>query len=305
MDRLVSIVIPVFNAEKTLNKTLESVFSQTYPQIEVVISDNHSQDGTDKIIDKYRQKTNLKVVRPPRHISMYANFNFAANNSSGKILKFLCADDLLVKNAINEMVTIFDSYPDVGLIQTQGWTINNIGEIVGMNNFVRTGSGHYIGRSLKNDMIPCPDCITPTHMVLNREVLNLPKDTSIFDDKYISADWDFYLSCLEKTNIYRTEQRLIKYRTGGYHTRKDTTYFLDDAFKIAKKHYMGKNHSKYDLNSYYVICDHYSRIYILYAVKNLARARVRITLNVLRTLRLNHYLYRALRSVVVSTRRKK
>ena len=56
---LISIIIPVYNGEKTLNKTLESIAAQTYKNIEVIIVNDGSTDNTEKVFERFVTKNNL------------------------------------------------------------------------------------------------------------------------------------------------------------------------------------------------------------------------------------------------------
>lgn len=56
VDGLVSVIIPVYNASKYLERTLQSIFSQTYKNLEIVIVDDRSKDNSAEIVAKYRSE---------------------------------------------------------------------------------------------------------------------------------------------------------------------------------------------------------------------------------------------------------
>lgn len=106
MNPLVSIIIPVFNQiESHLRDCIDSALCQTYRNIEIVVSDNHSTNGATDVILEY-QNEKLRSVRPLSFLNMTDNFAFAAScaNPSSKYLSFLSSDDLLAPNAIAELV---------------------------------------------------------------------------------------------------------------------------------------------------------------------------------------------------------
>ena len=99
-----SIIIPTFNSEKYLEKTLKSIDDQTYQNYEVIICDNHSTDNTTKIISKFiKDNKRIKlIVRKDLGVADALNFGF--ENSNGDILCWLNSDDYYFDNTILDSV---------------------------------------------------------------------------------------------------------------------------------------------------------------------------------------------------------
>ena len=90
---LVSICIPSYNYARYLPECLNSAIAQTYPNFEVVVVDNCSDDGTPELVAEYCRRYNRIVFhRNSENIGMTANFNRAMELARGKYIKFLCAD---------------------------------------------------------------------------------------------------------------------------------------------------------------------------------------------------------------------
>lgn len=98
----ITILTVCLNAEKTIEKTILSVISQTYKNIEYVIVDGESSDGTLAIIDKYRNKQFVIISEPDRGI--YDAINKGLNMASGDFLLILGADDSLAGNDVIEKI---------------------------------------------------------------------------------------------------------------------------------------------------------------------------------------------------------
>jgi hypothetical protein len=99
MQPLVSIGIPVFNAETTLPATLDSLFQQTYTNYEVIICDNASQDKTAKICQAaVRRRGNVSHLRSPVNRGAFWNFQKVLGQAKGKYFMWLAADDMISKN---------------------------------------------------------------------------------------------------------------------------------------------------------------------------------------------------------------
>ncbi len=88
----ISIVIPTYNSELTLGKTLKSVFNQTYKNFEVIIVDSYSKDGTKKLIKSFNSKK-IKVFNVPKSKKLsYARY-YGIKKAKGSFVAFLDSDD--------------------------------------------------------------------------------------------------------------------------------------------------------------------------------------------------------------------
>jgi glycosyltransferase involved in cell wall biosynthesis len=98
----VSIITPSFNSVKTIEKTILSILSQTYEDIECIIIDGGSTDGTVDIIKKYQDKIHYWVSEKDRGIS--DAFNKGLVVSSGDYINFQGADDYLLENNVIDLM---------------------------------------------------------------------------------------------------------------------------------------------------------------------------------------------------------
>ena len=96
MNNKISIITPVFNGEKYIETTINSVLNQTYKNIEYIIVDGGSTDNTKKIIEKYKNK--IKKVIYQNDNSMYEALQTGFNIASGEYFYWLNSDDFLIDN---------------------------------------------------------------------------------------------------------------------------------------------------------------------------------------------------------------
>jgi len=113
---LISVVIPVKNGENYLESAINSVIDQNYENFELIIGINPSTDDTQNIANGYRNHPKIKVVEFKDSVNMPENFNRSALFASGKYLKFLCHDDLLMPNNLIQLSSIMEKYESVGLV---------------------------------------------------------------------------------------------------------------------------------------------------------------------------------------------
>lgn len=114
---LVSVGIPVYNGAKYIAQALDSVLAQDYPNLEIVISDNASTDGTRAICKKYARKDpRIQYRRNPQNLGASANFKKAVRLATGDYFTWLAADDVLLQSDyLSTLVTYLDENPDVVL----------------------------------------------------------------------------------------------------------------------------------------------------------------------------------------------
>lgn len=114
---LVSIFMPTFNRKDLLEKSLESAINQTYTNLEILISDNHSTDGTEELCKEYLKKDNrIKYFRHSENIGMTDNHNFIIEKITGDYFVGLCDDDWLDLDYVEKCVKFAEEHEDYTLI---------------------------------------------------------------------------------------------------------------------------------------------------------------------------------------------
>lgn len=102
--KLVSVVIPVYNVKKYLAKCIDSVLSQTYSYLQIIIVDDGSTDGSSEICDSYLEDRRVEVYHIKNHGVSYAR-NLGIDNAKGRYITFIDPDDYVdihhIKNMMN------------------------------------------------------------------------------------------------------------------------------------------------------------------------------------------------------------
>lgn len=126
---VVSIVTPSFNQAHFLEETIQSVLSQNYPQIEYMIVDGGSTDGSVEIINHYQDRLAWWVSEPDRGQTDAINKGFA--RAHGEILAWINSDDTYQPGAIAEAVNFLETYPEVGMVYGDANLVDGSGMILG------------------------------------------------------------------------------------------------------------------------------------------------------------------------------
>ena len=96
---LVSLVVPVYNSEKYLERCLECIVGQNYPNIEVIVVDGGSTDGTAEILEKFEKKYDVIRCIYKENEGVSSSRNRGMEAARGKYLEFVDSDDFLLPNA--------------------------------------------------------------------------------------------------------------------------------------------------------------------------------------------------------------
>ncbi len=113
-SRLVSIGLPVFNGEQHLAVSLDSLVGQSYENLEIIISDNHSTDATEAICRDYAARDpRIRYVRSERNRGAAWNFNRVLELSTGGYFKWASSNDLHEPDFVKRCAEVLESRPDV------------------------------------------------------------------------------------------------------------------------------------------------------------------------------------------------
>lgn len=109
----ISVVVPAFNAERTIAEALESVLAQTPRDAEVLVIDDGSTDGTVAVAESYAPL--LRVIRCP-HAGIASTLNRGMNEARGAILASIDADDRWLPHKLERQLSALDADPAIGAV---------------------------------------------------------------------------------------------------------------------------------------------------------------------------------------------
>jgi glycosyltransferase involved in cell wall biosynthesis len=194
----VSIVTPSLNQAAYLEKTILSVLKQDYPNIEFIIVDGGSTDGSLDIIKKFQDRLAYWVSEPDAGQSQAINKGFA--RAAGEIFNWLNADDLLMPSAVKIAVHYLMQKPDVGVVYGDRITIDEKG------NFLRlTQVPAYCARAIQH------------HLRIPQETVFVRRrcwfEVKGLDEKInFCMDYDLFLKLSKVTQFYHIPFVLGAYR---------------------------------------------------------------------------------------------
>jgi glycosyltransferase involved in cell wall biosynthesis len=111
---LVSVVVPVFNGERYLRESLDSILRQTYRPMEVLVMDDASTDGTADILASYRDR--VKIYRQPRNRGQFGNVNDGIAKVQGDYIAVYHSDDIYHPEIVEREVAFLQKYPEAAAV---------------------------------------------------------------------------------------------------------------------------------------------------------------------------------------------
>jgi glycosyltransferase involved in cell wall biosynthesis len=124
----VSIVTISFNQAAFLERAIRSVVEQDYPDVEYIVVDPGSTDGSRNIIERYRQRISKIILEPDNGPANGLNKGFAA--ATGEVFGYINADDAYLPGAIGKAVSAFQARPDTDVIYGHSYIVDRSGRII-------------------------------------------------------------------------------------------------------------------------------------------------------------------------------
>ena len=201
----ISIITASYDSDKTLEKSVQSVFAQTYINVEYIIIDGNSKDSTINIIKKYETKITKWISEPDKGI--YDALNKGLQLATGDVIGFVHSDDLLANNQIiSKIANQFEKGNIDGLYgDLQYVDKNNIDTVIRYWK-----SCDFKSSLLKKGWMPAH----PT-LFLKKEVYIKHGDFNLIYK--IAADYDFMLRVFKDNtlNFVYLPEIIMKMRVGG------------------------------------------------------------------------------------------
>lgn len=108
-EELVSILIPVYNRVNLVGESIESAINQTYKNIEIIIVDNCSTDGTWQVLKNYATKdSRIRIFQNSENVGPVLNWKRCIEEAKGEYAKILFSDDLISENFVAETIGLLD-----------------------------------------------------------------------------------------------------------------------------------------------------------------------------------------------------
>jgi glycosyltransferase involved in cell wall biosynthesis len=199
MNNLVSIIIPCYNTEFTLEETLQSVINQNYDNWEAVMVNDGSKDNLEQVALEYTKKDKRFIYFKKENGGLGSARNFGIQKAKGQFILPLDSDNKMRPNFLKDAIKIFNDNPELGIVYGD---VQNFGE---KNNRIKVGN-------LDEYKILIDNYIDAFALI---KKITFDK-VGLYDIKMPfqgHEDWDFWINCIQNNiNFYYLEEIALDYR---------------------------------------------------------------------------------------------
>ncbi|MBC7846297.1 MAG: glycosyltransferase [Flavobacterium sp.] len=224
----ITIITVCYNRKATIGKAIKSVLEQNYHNIEYIIIDGNSTDGTQEIIESYGNRISKYLSEPDK--GMYDAINKGLKLATGDVIGLMHSDDEFYdKNAITKIVARFNYYTNTEGVYGDGIYVSNDKEERLIRNRI---GGVFRLKKVREGWLPLHPTVYLKKSIIDKYGLyNL--------DFNIASDTEFLLRYLYKYKIKMTyiNAYIVKMRMGGMSTNAKRAFeVLYEDYKIYKFH---------------------------------------------------------------------
>lgn len=211
-EPLVSVIIPVHNAEDVIENTLDSVLNQSYQNMEVIIVDDASTDSSREKIEAYEDSRLKKIFLETNHHVCYSG-NIGFENATGKYIALIGHDDCWRADKLEKQISFLEEHPSYGLTFTWVNIIDENGENKNVENdiFYKTFRNDNFKKEYWNRrLIVKGNSFCAPSACIRSDIL---KRTGIYRYALVQLqDYDLWLRILRETEVYTIQEKLTYYR---------------------------------------------------------------------------------------------
>lgn len=214
---LVSVLLPVYNAESYVAEAIESILNQTYKNFEFIIVNDGSTDRSEEVILSFSDER-IRYYRNEVNLGLIGTLNKSISLSSGKYLARMDNDDICLPERLAKQVAFLESHPEVGVLGTAFYNIDKTGEIFSETAFP---SQHIL---LCWSLCFFSPLAHPT-VLMRRELVQREGGYKV--GIVHSEDYDFWCRLSSKTKLSNLQDVLFKLRKHEMNSSSlfDTTQF--------------------------------------------------------------------------------
>lgn len=197
---VVSVIMPVYNAEKYVGQAIESILNQTFANFEFLIFNDGSTDKTPGIIDGFKDNR-IKVFHYDTNHGHLVHLKYGLEIASGEFIARMDADDISIPDRLEKQVECLKNNPDIGVC---GSWVKSFGEYKRIIRYPETDD------EIKVSLLSHNSFAHPVVMI-RKEVL-VKNNITYCEDFHTSQDYKMWTNLVPFTKFYNIPEVLLKYR---------------------------------------------------------------------------------------------
>jgi glycosyltransferase involved in cell wall biosynthesis len=200
---LVSVVMPVYNSEKYVKQSVESILSQTYKNFELIVIDDGSTDKSFEIVAKLAEKDKrIKFLKNDRNLGVSATRNRLIDIAKGEYVAIMDSDDISLPERLEKQVAFLSEKKELGLLGSSVEVINENGKKIGFWKYPETHD------EISVEMI-FNSPFASSSVIFRKDFV---KGFRYNEDVLVAEDYDFYSRLSKNCKMHNLKDILVKYR---------------------------------------------------------------------------------------------
>ena len=221
----ISVIMPVYNAERFLKQAVESILNQTFDDFEFLIIDDNSSDNTREIIRSYKDNR-IKLITNPVRVGFTNSLNQGLKIAQGEYIARMDSDDISEPDRFLKQINFLKNNPDIGVCGS--WI-----KVIDENNNILQKSKLPLTHKLIVWNLFFNDCIAHPSVIFRRHIMGIP---ILYNPQFETAeDYELWIRMSKITKIENIPEYLLKYRIHGKNISANRNKILNYDYIIREK----------------------------------------------------------------------
>jgi glycosyltransferase involved in cell wall biosynthesis len=225
MSSLISVILPVYNAEKFLRQAVDSVLNQTYANFEFLIYNDGSTDTSLDILNTYTD-SRIKIRNFESNVGLIKLLNLAFTEAKGKYIARMDADDICLPTRFEEQINFLEKYPQFGICGTQCQIIDSYNILAKPTEDIDLRWWIFKGSPLAHPSIMLRTSIMKEYNLEFKE------------HAYVVEDFDLWWRMAFHTKMANLDKVLLKYRIHEQQESSAKQKIQADNFRLSQVEFM-------------------------------------------------------------------
>ena len=222
---VISVIIPAYNAAKTIQETVMSVLNQSFSNLELIVINDGSQDSTLDVLSSIKD-SRLQVFSSENSGVCMAR-NRGIELASGEFISFLDADDIWTLDKLEAQLTALQKNPQAGVAYSWVDYIDEYGNFFHQGNYININGSAYEKMLVQNILE------NGSNPLIRREALT---EIGIFDESLtLAEDWDMWLRLSERYDFVTVPSVQILYRSSSSSASTNIVKMENSCLKLIEK----------------------------------------------------------------------
>jgi len=225
---LVSVIVASYNHAEFLEERIDSLINQTYKNIEIIVIDDCSKDGSLNVLRKYETEPKFNLIVRKKNAGWASVSNQGAKIAKGEYIIFANCDDSCESTMIEKLVESMDKNPSAGISFCRSKIVDEKGNILGDDYLAR--DDRFKNKCQNDVFIPKKEmtifllhsCVIPNLSAALFSKKCFEKSGGFTKDYKVCGDWDFYFRAIKQFDVAYIAMPLNKFRQHETTIRSNT-----------------------------------------------------------------------------------